>query len=213
MRNSSSVPYYAISSSRYSTREFNTGADPFMVAMIIIYIILFAIYGVVLIVFPEQISNFIHDLFCCSWRKIAFTIYWKLLFFNFCCKSYNEFRSILWLNIVKERVLLELYPLKKQLPSTPAPVELGMCYECSGIFSGWFYRRESSWQVIFFDIGMILKWFGVWLGKTYKKNRLVDSLVSDDPLTDIPWKNSRFLWSIVHKCIFLRWLQWLIASL
>ena len=36
MRNISYVPHYAISSSRYSTREFKTGAEPFMVAMIII---------------------------------------------------------------------------------------------------------------------------------------------------------------------------------
>ena len=40
MRNSSSVPHYSISSRRYSTREFNTGAEPFMVAMIIIIIII-----------------------------------------------------------------------------------------------------------------------------------------------------------------------------
>ena len=38
MRNSSYVPYYAIS--RYSIGEFNTGADPFMVAIIIIIIII-----------------------------------------------------------------------------------------------------------------------------------------------------------------------------
>ena len=37
MRNSSYVPHYAII--RYSIREFNTGAEPFMVAMIIIIII------------------------------------------------------------------------------------------------------------------------------------------------------------------------------
>ena len=36
MRNSSYVPHYAISSGRYSTGEFNTGAEPFMVAIIII---------------------------------------------------------------------------------------------------------------------------------------------------------------------------------
>ena len=35
MRNNSYAPHYAIS--RYSIREFNTGADTFMVAMIIIY--------------------------------------------------------------------------------------------------------------------------------------------------------------------------------
>ena len=40
MRNSSYVPHYAIISSRYSIREFNTGAETFMVAMIIIIIIL-----------------------------------------------------------------------------------------------------------------------------------------------------------------------------
>ena len=40
MRNSSYVPHYAISSSRYFTREFNTGAEPFMVAIIIIIIII-----------------------------------------------------------------------------------------------------------------------------------------------------------------------------
>ena len=40
MRNSSYVPRYEISSSRYSTREFNTGAYPFMVAIIIIIIIM-----------------------------------------------------------------------------------------------------------------------------------------------------------------------------
>ena len=38
MRNSSYAPHYAIS--RYSIREFNTGADPFMVANIIIIIII-----------------------------------------------------------------------------------------------------------------------------------------------------------------------------
>ena len=38
MRNSSYAPHYAIS--RYSIREFNTGAEPFMVAMIIIIIII-----------------------------------------------------------------------------------------------------------------------------------------------------------------------------
>ena len=38
MRNSSYVPYYAIIS--YSIREFNTGAETFMVAMIIIIIII-----------------------------------------------------------------------------------------------------------------------------------------------------------------------------
>ena len=37
MRNNSYAPHYAIS--RYSIREFKTGADPFMVAMIIIIII------------------------------------------------------------------------------------------------------------------------------------------------------------------------------
>ena len=37
MRNSSYAPHYEIS--RYSIREFNTGAEPFMVAMIIIIII------------------------------------------------------------------------------------------------------------------------------------------------------------------------------
>ena len=35
MRNNSYAPHYAIS--RYSIREFKTGAEPFMVAMIIIY--------------------------------------------------------------------------------------------------------------------------------------------------------------------------------
>ena len=40
MHNSSYVPHYAISSSRHSTREFNTGAEPFMVAMMIIIIII-----------------------------------------------------------------------------------------------------------------------------------------------------------------------------
>ena len=43
MLNSSYVPYYAISSSRYSTREFNTVAEPFMVAMIIIIIIIITV--------------------------------------------------------------------------------------------------------------------------------------------------------------------------
>ena len=38
MRNSSYAPHYAIS--RYSIREFNTGAEPFMVAIIIIIIII-----------------------------------------------------------------------------------------------------------------------------------------------------------------------------
>ena len=38
MRNSSYAPNYAISI--YSIREFNTGAEPFMVAMIIIIIII-----------------------------------------------------------------------------------------------------------------------------------------------------------------------------
>ena len=38
MRNSSYAPHYAIS--RYSIREFNTGAEPFMVEMIIIIIII-----------------------------------------------------------------------------------------------------------------------------------------------------------------------------
>ena len=37
MRNSSYVPHYAIS--RYSIREFNTGAEPFIVVIIIIIII------------------------------------------------------------------------------------------------------------------------------------------------------------------------------
>ena len=39
MRNNSYAPHYAIS--RYSIREFKTGAEPFMVAMIIIIILLF----------------------------------------------------------------------------------------------------------------------------------------------------------------------------
>ena len=34
------VPHNAISSSRYSIREFNTGTEPFMVAMIMIIIII-----------------------------------------------------------------------------------------------------------------------------------------------------------------------------
>ena len=38
MRNNSYAPHYAIS--RYSIREFKTGAEPFMVAMIIIIIII-----------------------------------------------------------------------------------------------------------------------------------------------------------------------------
>ena len=38
MRNSSYAPHYAIS--RYSIREFNTGAEPFMVEIIIIIIII-----------------------------------------------------------------------------------------------------------------------------------------------------------------------------
>ena len=41
MRNSSYAPHYAIS--RYSIRDFNTGAEPFMVAMIIIIIIVIII--------------------------------------------------------------------------------------------------------------------------------------------------------------------------
>ena len=40
MRNSSYVQHYTIISSRYSIREFNTGTEPFMVAMIIIIIII-----------------------------------------------------------------------------------------------------------------------------------------------------------------------------
>ena len=39
MRNNSCAPHYAIS--RYSIREFKTGAEPFMVAMIIIIIIIY----------------------------------------------------------------------------------------------------------------------------------------------------------------------------
>ena len=38
MRNSSYAPHYEIS--RYPIREFNTGAEPFMVAMTIIIIII-----------------------------------------------------------------------------------------------------------------------------------------------------------------------------
>ena len=38
MRNNSYAPHYAIS--RYSIREFKTGAEPFMVAIIIIIIII-----------------------------------------------------------------------------------------------------------------------------------------------------------------------------
>ena len=38
MRNNSYAPHYVIS--RYSIREFKTGAEPFMVAMIIIIIII-----------------------------------------------------------------------------------------------------------------------------------------------------------------------------
>ena len=38
MRNNSYAPHYAIG--RYSIREFKTGAEPFMVAMIIIIIII-----------------------------------------------------------------------------------------------------------------------------------------------------------------------------
>ena len=39
MRKNSYEPHYAIS--RYSIREFKTGAEPFMVAMIIIIIIIY----------------------------------------------------------------------------------------------------------------------------------------------------------------------------
>ena len=42
MRNNSYAPHYAIS--RYSSGEFKTGAEPFMVAMIIIIIIIKWIY-------------------------------------------------------------------------------------------------------------------------------------------------------------------------
>ena len=38
MRNNAYAPHYA--TSRYSIREFNTGAEPFMVAIIIIIIII-----------------------------------------------------------------------------------------------------------------------------------------------------------------------------
>ena len=43
MRNSSYAPHYAIS--RYSIMGFNTGAEPFMVAMIIIIIIIIIFIG------------------------------------------------------------------------------------------------------------------------------------------------------------------------
>ena len=43
MRNNSYAPHYA--TSRYSIREFKTGAKPFMVAMIIIIIIIRYLWG------------------------------------------------------------------------------------------------------------------------------------------------------------------------
>ena len=50
-------------------------------------------------------------------------------------------------------------------------------------------------------------------GKQRIANRLVDYLLSVDPFTDYQWWNSRFLWIILHKCRFLRQLQWLLAYL
>ena len=53
MRNSSYVPHYAIS--RYSIMEFNTGAEPFMVVMIIMNIIIYIWSNLVLpIPFVEE---------------------------------------------------------------------------------------------------------------------------------------------------------------
>ena len=37
------VPHNAISSSRYSIREFNTGSEPFMIAIVIIIIFVITI--------------------------------------------------------------------------------------------------------------------------------------------------------------------------
>ena len=54
MRNNSYAPHYEIS--RYSIREFNTGAEPFMVAMIIIIIIIEGAQGA-LIGGPENPSS------------------------------------------------------------------------------------------------------------------------------------------------------------
>ena len=54
MRNSSYATHYAIS--RYSIREFNTGAEPFMVAIIIIIIIYYYCYWDEL----RHLSLFIH---------------------------------------------------------------------------------------------------------------------------------------------------------
>ena len=54
MRNSSYATHYAIS--RYSIREFNTVAEPFMIAMIIILIIILCDDGCTIILYKQEMS-------------------------------------------------------------------------------------------------------------------------------------------------------------
>ena len=71
MRNNSYAPHYAIS--RYSIREFKTGAEPFMVAMIIILYIISRIMSVLLTGNVWSVSTRVmcgDDYAIISWREV-----------------------------------------------------------------------------------------------------------------------------------------------
>ena len=58
MRNNSYVSPYAISSSIYYIREFNTGAEPFMAAMIIIIIIISAMGSILKFLKSKPLTSY-----------------------------------------------------------------------------------------------------------------------------------------------------------
>ena len=78
MRNNSYAPHHAIS--RYSIREFKTGAEPFMVAMIIIILLLLYIrgYQILLTKYFDTRTNFIETM----------ALFVDQLFVNFPHKSF-----------------------------------------------------------------------------------------------------------------------------
>ena len=97
---------------------------------------MFIIAGVAPVVSPVDLSHFVHGLFACASNQVFLTFIGKVSFSNCLCKCSKDPDSVVFVDCVKEFIIVEFNSGEESVPTCPPSVKLGISGGCAGGFSG-----------------------------------------------------------------------------
>ena len=130
----------------------------------VVYFARLVMAGVAPTVCPKDLRHFVHGLLARAANQVFVTCSGKLTFAHGLCECSEESDFVIVVEFVEELVVVDLDAVEKFGPSTPRPIELGICATCSGVFSGCSCSRQFIQEIIVGGSGHMVKYGGTCSG-------------------------------------------------